>query len=156
MRVCDRDCSKCVFPDCICDDMTLDEWNASEQIDCQIRRSRSDTGKLPLRKNVADILGVSRAEDPALYNAEYLKKFRSKESNRAWQRAYGLNRRHGKIKELYNLDNKAGYIRCLIDILRGMGDEEGETEYVKGYKRALDTVTAMLTSDLERMGGEGQ
>ena len=54
------------------------------------------------------------------------------------------------------MDNKTGYIRCLIDILRGMGDEEGETEYMKGYKRALDTVTAMLTSDLERMGGEGQ
>ena len=32
-RICDRDCFNCRFDDCICDEMTADDWKAARGID---------------------------------------------------------------------------------------------------------------------------
>ncbi len=54
------------------------------------------------------------------------------------------------------MNEKYGYIQCLIDILRGMDDEEGggKSEYMQGYNRMRETVIMILEAELERIEGE--
>ena len=42
MVICDHDCERCKYPDCVCDDLTAEEIRRSDALDSAILRSRGE------------------------------------------------------------------------------------------------------------------
>lgn len=45
MMICDHDCERCKYPDCVCDDLTAEEIRRSDETDNAILRSRGEMAR---------------------------------------------------------------------------------------------------------------